>query len=36
MIAFASDDRNGTNNVYQIMLDNGQNGTFIFDNIYFY
>lgn len=36
MTAFASDDRNGTNNVYQIKLDNGQNGTFIFDNIYFY
>lgn len=36
MTEFASDDRNGTNNVYQIKLDNGQNGTFIFDNIYFY
>lgn len=35
MSAFVSDDRNGTNNVYQIKLDNGQNGTFIFDNIYF-
>lgn len=35
MSAFASDDRNGTNIVYQIKLDNGQGNTFIFDNIYF-
>jgi len=35
MSAFISDDRNGTNNVYQIKLDNGQGNTFIFDNIYF-
>ena len=33
--AFHSDDRNGSNNVYQIKLDNGQGNTFIFDNIYF-
>lgn len=36
MSAFMSDDRNGTNDVWQIKLDNGQGNTFIFDNIYFY
>lgn len=36
MSAFDSDDRNGTYNVYQIKLDNGNGNTFIFDNIYFY
>lgn len=35
MANFMSDDRNGTNNVYQIKLDNGLGNTFIFDNIYF-
>lgn len=35
MPAFASDDRNGTNIVYQIKLDEGDGSTFIFDNIYF-
>lgn len=36
MSVFANDDRNGTNNVYQIKLDNGLGYTFIFDNIYFW
>lgn len=36
MTAFASDDRNGTNNLYQIKIDNGNGNTFIFDNIYLY
>lgn len=33
--AYASDDREGTNVVYQIKLDGGNGNTFIFDNIYF-
>lgn len=36
MSAFASDDRKGTNNLYQIKLDNGKGNTFIFDNFYLY
>ncbi len=35
MDAYASDDRQGTANVYQIKLDGGNGKTFIFDNIYF-
>lgn len=36
MTAFESEDRNGTNNVYQIKLVAANAPTFIIDNIYFY